>query len=62
MKKYIVVKCDTIKELEEKVTEYIERGYVPIGGVHVCVTSFSEFTFLQAVTTPIALKGVNDQW
>lgn len=41
---YIVIKHSSLVAFQEKVNEYIEHGYLPIGGV-----SYGDFCYMQAM-------------
>lgn len=49
MDKYILIYAGDMKSLVEHVNEWIEKGYVPQGGVSFQVLSVNDINYLQAM-------------
>jgi hypothetical protein len=52
MMKYLIVEATSARGLQEKVQQYIDEGWEPLGGLSVATYGAGAWWYYQAITKP----------
>lgn len=48
-KSYVIIDEDYLDECEDKVNEYVQKGYIPVGGVSNYIDEYNRVHYCQAL-------------